>query len=107
MWGKLTERNNRTNYKSISDSHEFYIFLATSISEAVKLMFASEVFWVNWRFIAEEKNPRLRHTNVDLGACVIPAIAGASTPIWKDSKDRALCYDTQSVLLAIRGTSRC
>jgi len=42
MWGKLTERNNRTKSKIISDPHEIYNFLATPGIEVANLMFASD-----------------------------------------------------------------
>jgi len=38
LWGKLTERNNRTKSKMISVPHEIYIFLATPGIEVEKLL---------------------------------------------------------------------
>ena len=46
MWGKLTERNDRTRTKVISDPQEVYRLLATPGMEVAALMFASdEVVW--------------------------------------------------------------
>jgi len=42
MWGKLTERNNRTKSKMISDPHELDNFLATLDIKVANLMFASD-----------------------------------------------------------------
>jgi len=54
MWGKLTERNNRTQTKLISDPKELYRFLATPVIEVINLVFANdEVVWVSWKFTAE------------------------------------------------------
>ena len=54
MWGKLAERNNRTQTKLISDPKELYRFLATPGIEMIKLVFANdEVVWVSWKFTAE------------------------------------------------------
>jgi hypothetical protein len=53
MWGKLTERNNRTNSKMISDSHELYGFVSTLGIEVMNMMFASdEVVCASSRFHA-------------------------------------------------------
>jgi hypothetical protein len=68
MWGKLTERNNRTKVKLIKDPHELYRFLATPGIEVAYLVFASdEMVWASWSFV-EEDVPNLRHTNVVVGA---------------------------------------
>ena len=61
--GKLTERNNRTISKMISDPHELYRFLETLDVEVMNRLFASnDVVSASWRFIVE-KIPSLRHTN--------------------------------------------
>jgi hypothetical protein len=41
MWGKLTERNNRTRTKMITDPQELYRFLATPGIEVAAMVFAS------------------------------------------------------------------
>ena len=42
MWGKLTERNNRTKSKMITDPQKIYRFLATPGIEVANLVFASD-----------------------------------------------------------------
>jgi hypothetical protein len=42
MWGKLTERNNRTRTKMITDQQELYRFFATPGIEVAALVFTSE-----------------------------------------------------------------
>jgi hypothetical protein len=70
MWGKLTERNNRTKVKLIKDPHELYRFLATPGIEVANLVFASdEMVWASWSFL-EEDVPNLRHTNEVVGSYV-------------------------------------
>jgi hypothetical protein len=60
IWGKLTEKNNRTRTKMITDPQELYTFLATLGIEVVALVFASdEAVCASWRYIAEEKVPNL------------------------------------------------
>ena len=69
MWGKLTERNDRTRTEMISDPQELYRFIATPGIEVTTLAFASDaVVWASWRYIAEENVPNLRHTNEVIGA---------------------------------------
>ena len=69
MWGKLTERNDRTRTKMISDPQELYRFLATPGIEVAALMFVSDdVVWASWRYIGEENVPNLRQTNEVIGA---------------------------------------
>ena len=71
MCGKLTERNDRTRTKMISEPQELHRFLATPGIEVANQMFASDdVVWASWRFIAEEKGPCLRHTNEAISAYV-------------------------------------
>jgi len=68
MLAKLTERNNRTNSKMISDPHELYRFLATTGIEFTNLMFTSDdVEWASWHFIEEEMIPNLIQTNEAIG----------------------------------------
>jgi hypothetical protein len=48
MWGKLTERNDRTRTKIITEPHELYIFLATPGLEVTNLTFVSDdVVWTS------------------------------------------------------------
>jgi hypothetical protein len=71
MWGKLTERINRTRTKMITDPQELYKFLATPGIEVAALVFASDnVVFASWRYIPEEKVTNLLHTNEVIGAYV-------------------------------------
>jgi len=71
MWGKLTDRSNRTQTKLISDPHELYRFLVTPGIEVQNMMFASDdVVWISWQFSSKERVPSLRHTNDFIGAFV-------------------------------------
>jgi len=64
MWGNLTERNNRTQTKFVSDPKELYRFLATPGIEVLNLMFSNDdVVWVSWKFTAEERVPNLLKEN--------------------------------------------
>jgi hypothetical protein len=71
MWGKLTERNNRTKTKLITDPLEVYKFLSMPAIEVGNLVFANDtVVWASWRFIAEEIVPSVGHINEFIGAYV-------------------------------------
>ena len=71
MWGKLTERNDRTKAKIIAEPRELYSFLATPDVEVTNLVFASDdVVWLSSKHGAEEDVPSLRHTNEVIGAYV-------------------------------------
>jgi hypothetical protein len=64
MWGKLTERSNRTQTKLISEPHKLYRFLVKPGIEVVNMMFASDdVVWILWQFSSEKRVPSLRHNN--------------------------------------------
>jgi hypothetical protein len=99
MWGKLTERNNRTRTKMITDPQELYRFLATPGIEEAALMFASdEVVCASCRYIADEKLPSLSHTNEVIGAYVY---AGARIHLYSylaRLKQMVLYCDTDSVI---------
>jgi hypothetical protein len=99
MWGKLTERNNRTKTKLITDPLELYRFLSMPGIEVANLVFANDTMvWASWRFIAEEKVPSLGHTNEVIGAYVT---AGARIHLYgylDRLQERALYCDTDSVL---------
>jgi len=57
--------------KIISDHHDLYLFLATSVVEVMKLLFVSvDGVWVTWHFIQKQKIPSLRHTKEVLAAYV-------------------------------------
>ena len=99
MCGKLTEPNDRTRTKNISDQQELYRILATPGNEVATLMFASdEVVLASWRYIAGEKVPNLRHTNEVIGGYVAE---GASILLYgylDRLQKRALYCDTDSVI---------
>jgi hypothetical protein len=98
MWGKLTERSNRTKSKMITNLHELYRFLATPGIEVMNLLFASEdVVCLSWTFAAEEITLSLRHTNEVIGAYVTQAYAYICIGIWICLQERALYCDTDSV----------
>jgi hypothetical protein len=62
VWGKFTERNNKTQSKIISDRQELYRFLSTPGIEVTSFLFASdEVVWVSWRYSDEKQVPNLKH----------------------------------------------
>ena len=64
MWGKLTERNDRTHSRVITEPKELYNFLATPGIEVTNLAFANDdIVWISWKLAAEEHVPNLRHTN--------------------------------------------
>jgi len=99
MWGKLTERNNRTKSKLISDPHELYMFLATAGIEVANLMFASDdVVWVTWRLMAEEQIPSLRRTNEVIGAYVTVGARMHLCSYLDRLQERALDFDTDSIM---------
>jgi hypothetical protein len=51
MWGKLTEKSNRTKTELISEPKWLYKFLSIPGIEVVSLLFASDqVVWVSWRY---------------------------------------------------------
>jgi hypothetical protein len=63
MWGKLTERSNRTKSKMITEPRELYRFLASPGIEVMSLISASDdVVWLSWKFAEEEITPNLSFT---------------------------------------------
>jgi hypothetical protein len=97
MWGKLTERRNRTQTRLILEPHKLYRFLVTPGIEVVNMMFASDdVVWVSWQFSSEEHVSSLRHTIEVIGAFVT---AGARIYIYSylnRLQDKAIYCDTDS-----------
>jgi len=54
MWGKLTEMNDRTQSRVITEPKELYKFLATPGIEVTNLEFANDdVVWMSWKHSAE------------------------------------------------------
>jgi len=98
MWGKLTERNDRTQTKVISEPKDLYSFLATPGMEVTNLAFASdEVVWISWKHAAVEHVPNLRHRNEVIGPYVT---AGARIHLYRYLDrlgERAIYCDTDSV----------
>jgi hypothetical protein len=99
MWGKLTERSNRTQTRLISDPQELYRFLVMPGIEVQNMMFASDdVVWIAWQYSSEERVPSLRHTNEVVGAYVT---AGARIHLYSyldKLQERAIYTDTDSVI---------
>jgi len=99
MWGKLTERSNRSQTKLISEPHELYRFLVTPGIEVLNMMFASEdVVWISWQFSSEERVASLRHTNEVIGAFVTPGARIHLYSYLDRLQDKAIYCDTDSVL---------
>jgi len=70
MWGKLTERSNRTQTKPISEPAELYRFLVTPGVEVQNMFASNDVVWISWQNSADERVRSLRHTNEVIGAYV-------------------------------------
>jgi hypothetical protein len=103
FWGKLTERNNRTESRMVSDPNELYRFLATPGIEVTNLMFASdEVVWLSWRYSDEEKIPNLKHTNEVLGAYVTASARLRLYHLLDRVGENALYCDTDSIIFVQR-----
>jgi hypothetical protein len=100
MRGELTERNNRTRTKMITNPQELYRFLATPDIEVATMVFADDdVVCASWRYIAEEKVPNLRHTSEVILTYVT---AGARIHLYKylDRLQQKLYIATQTLLFA-------
>jgi hypothetical protein len=99
MWGKLTERSNRTQTRLFSSPQELYRFLVMPGIEVQNMVFASDyVVWIAWRYADEELVPSLRHTNEVIGAYVT---AGARIHLYSfldRLQDKAIYTDTDSVI---------
>jgi hypothetical protein len=99
IWGKLTERNDRTRTKIITEPHEMYRFLATPGVEVTNLVFASDdVAWLSWKATAEENVPYLPHKNEEIGAYVT---AGARIHLYSfldRLQENAINCDTDPVI---------
>jgi len=99
MWGKLTERNDRTQSKVISEPKDLYKFLATLGIEVTNLTFPNDdVVWISWKHSAEEHVPNLRHTNEVIGAYVT---SGARMHLYRYLDrlgERVIYCDTDSVI---------
>ena len=97
--GKLTERNDRTRTKIITEPHELYRFLATPGVEVTNLAFANDdVVWLSWILLAEERVPDLTHTNKVIGDYVT---AGARISLYgflNRLQENEIYLDTGSVI---------
>jgi len=99
MWGKLTDRSNRTQTKLISQPAELYRFLVTPGVEVQNMLFTNDdVVWIFWQYSADERVPSLRHTNDVIGAYVT---AGARIHLYgflDKLQEKAIYTDTDSVI---------
>ena len=107
MWGKLTERINRTQTKLISEPGELYRFLVTPGIEVQNMLFASdEVVWISWQHSEDERVPSLRHTNEVIGAYVT---TGARINLYgfvDKLQDKDIYTDTDSVTFIQSGQEK-
>jgi len=107
MWGKLTERSNRTKTLLISQSAELYRFLVTLGVEVQNMLFANDdVVWISWQYSADERVPGLRHTNEVIGAYVT---AGARIHLYgflDKLQEKAICTVTDSVIFIQSGQEK-
>jgi hypothetical protein len=99
MWGKLTERNDRTSTKIITEPQELYRFLATPGVEVTNHAFASDdVVWLSWKETAEESVPNLPHTNEVIGAYVTAGTRIHLYSFLDRLQEKAIFCDTDSVI---------
>jgi len=99
MWGKLTERSNRTQTKLISQPAELNRFLVTPGVEVQNMLFANDdVVWISWQYSADERVSSLRYTNEVIGAYVT---AGARINLYgflDKLQEKTIYCDTDSVI---------
>jgi len=99
MWGKLTERSNRTQTKLISQPAELYRFPVTPDDEVQNMLFANDdVVWISLQYSANERVPILRHTNEVICAYVT---AGARIHLYAfldKLQEKAIYCKTDSVI---------
>jgi hypothetical protein len=100
FWGKLTECENRTGSRLVSEPHELYRFLAAPDVSVSDVLFANDdVAWFKWRYVDDEEHmPMLRHTNHVIGAYVT---TGARLKLYSylDAlREMAVYCDTDSVI---------
>jgi len=99
MWGKLTERNDRTRTKIITEPHELYRFLGTPGVEVTNLALASDdVVWLSWKVNAEENVPNLPHTNEVIGAYVTAGVRIYPYSFLDRIQENAIFCDTDYVI---------
>jgi len=107
MWGKLTERCNRTQTKLISEPSELYIFLVTPGVKVQNMLFANDdVVWISWQYSADERVPSLRHINEVIGAYVT---AGARIHLYgflDKLQEKSIYKDTESVIFIQPGQEK-
>jgi len=99
MWGKLTERSNRTQTKLISQPAELYRCLVTPGVEVQSMLFANDdLVWISWQYSADERVPSFRFTNEVIGAYIT---AGARIYLYgflDKLQKKAIYCDTDSVI---------
>jgi len=116
MWGKLTERSDRTQSRVITEPKELYNFMFLPGIEVTKKAFnKDDVVWISWKHSAEEHVPKLRHTNEVIGAyvtsgagCICIAIStgweresiycGPDTIIYIQPKDELNLIETWEII---------
>jgi hypothetical protein len=107
MWGKLTEKSNRTQTMLISQPAELYRFLVTPGLEVQNVLFASDdVVWLSWQYSADERVPSLRHTNEAIGAYVTSGVRIHLYGFLDKLQEKAICTDTQSVIFIQPGQEK-
>jgi len=106
MWGKLTEKSNRTK-TLISQPAELYRSLVMPGVEVQNMLFANDdVVWISWQYSADERVPSLRHTNEVIGAYVT---AGARIHLYgflDKLQEKAIYTDTDSVIFIQPGQEK-
>jgi len=106
-WGKLTERNDWTMTKMITEPKELHGFLPTLGIEVLNLaFFSNDVVWISWKYGVEEDVPILRYTNDVIGVYVT-AVARIRLYRYLDRlRENALYCDTDSVIYILqKGTN--
>jgi hypothetical protein len=99
MWGKLTERRERTQTMVIAEHKGLCEFLINPDIEVMNMVSASDyVVWLSWKYAAEEHVQILRHTNEVIGSYVT---AGARIHLYRYDdrlQERATYCYTDSVI---------
>ena len=95
----MTERNDRTRAKIITEPHVMYRFLATPGVEVTNLAFASDdVFRLWWKISEEERVPNLRHTKEVIGAYVTAGARIFMYGFLDRLQENAIYCDSDSVI---------
>ena len=100
LWGKLTQKSNKTEYKIINDSNELINLISDDTKSAIRVYYTNNKYLQVFYKDNEEINESSSKSNVVLGALITAYGRLKLLPLMNKLRGRVIYVDTDSIFFS-------